>query len=115
MTGANTRRTKVIVVCNRNNPAGTAVPTAELEEFLDQVPDDCLVVIDEAYREYIRDEAVPDGMDFYRNRPNVAVLRTFSKAYGLAGVRPVFMSAHAPAAAAVWMSMLPFSGNRLAH
>src|SRR5580692_10820583 len=55
----------------------------------------------EAYHEYIRDETVPDGVTVYRDRPNVAVLRTFSKAYGLAGLRTGFMIAHEPVAAAV--------------
>ena len=79
------------------------------------MPADCLVVLDEAYREYIRDEAVPDGMDVYRDRPNVAVLRTFSKAYGLAGLRTGFLIAHEPVAAAVRMTMLPFSVNSIAQ
>src|ERR1700675_1052041 len=68
-----------------------------------------------AYREYIRDEAVPDGLKLYRDRPNVAVLRTFSKAYGLAGLRTGFLVAHEPVAAAVRMTMLPFSVNSIAQ
>ena len=79
------------------------------------MPADCLVVLDEAYREYIRDEAVPDGVDYYRSRPNVAVLRTFSKAYGLAGLRVGFMIAHEPVAAAVRLTMLPFTVNSIAQ
>ncbi|MBV9205811.1 MAG: histidinol-phosphate transaminase [Actinobacteria bacterium] len=115
MAAAITPRTRLIFVCNPNNPTGTVVHAAELEEFLDQVPADCLVVIDEAYREYIRDEAVPDGMDYYRDRPNVAVLRTFSKAYGLAGLRTGFMIAHEPVAAAARLTMLPFTVNSIAQ
>jgi histidinol-phosphate aminotransferase len=115
MAAAITPRTRLIFVCNPNNPTGTVVHAAELEAFLDQVPADCLVVLDEAYREYIRDEAVPDGMDLYRNRPNVAVLRTFSKAYGLAGLRTGFLIAHEPVAAAVRMTMLPFTVNSIAQ
>ncbi len=115
MAAAITPRTRLIFVCNPNNPTGTVVHAAELEAFLDQVPADCLVVLDEAYREYIRDEAVPDGVEFYRDRPNVAVLRTFSKAYGLAGLRTGFMIAHEPVAAAVRMTMLPFSVNSIAQ
>ena len=79
------------------------------------MPADCLVVLDEAYREYIRDEAVPDGLDLYRDRPNVAVLRTFSKAYGLAGLRTGFMIAHDSVAAAARTTMLPFSVNSIAQ
>jgi histidinol-phosphate aminotransferase len=115
MADAITPRTRLVFVCNPNNPTGTVVHAAELEEFLDQVPSDCLVVLDEAYREYIRDEAVPDGMTLYRERPNVAVLRTFSKAYGLAGLRTGFLIAHEPVAAAVRMTMLPFSVNSIAQ
>src|SRR5271166_5108600 len=115
MAAAITPRTRLIFVCNPNNPTGTVVHAAELEAFLDQVPADCLVVLDEAYREYIRDEAVPDGIDLYRDRPNVAVLRTFSKAYGLAGLRTGFLIAQEPVAAAVRMTMLPFSVNSIAQ
>ena len=115
MAAAITPRTRLIFVCNPNNPTGTVVHAGDLEAFLGQVPANCLVVLDEAYREYIRDEAVPDGMDFYRNRPNVAVLRTFSKAYGLAGLRTGFLIAHKPVAAAVRMTMLPFSVNSIAQ
>src|SRR5262249_35137095 len=91
MAAAITPRTRLILVCNPNNPTSTVVGAPELTEFLDQVPADCLVVLDEAYREYIRDASVPDGIELYRSRPNVAVLRTFSKAYGLAGLRVGFM------------------------
>jgi histidinol-phosphate aminotransferase len=115
MAAAITPRTRLIFVCNPNNPTGTVVHAAELREFLDRVPLDCLVVLDEAYHEYIRDEAVPDGMQLYRDRPNVAVLRTFSKAYGLAGLRVGFLVAHEPVAAAVRMTMLPFSVNSIAQ
>ncbi len=115
MAAAITPRTRLIFVCNPNNPTGTVVHAAELEAFLDQVPEDCLVVVDEAYHEYVRDEAVPDGITLYRDRPNVAVLRTFSKAYGLAGLRTGFMIAHEPVAAAARATMLPFSVNRIAQ
>jgi histidinol-phosphate aminotransferase len=91
------------------------VHPAELEAFLDQVPEDCLVVLDEAYHEYVRDEAVPDGLTLYPDRPNLAVLRTFSKAYGLAGLRTGFMIAHEPVAAAARATMLPFAVNRIAQ
>jgi histidinol-phosphate aminotransferase len=115
MTDAITPHTRLIFVCNPNNPTGTVVHGAELEAFLDRVPGYCLVVLDEAYREYIRDEAVPDGMLLYRDRPNVAVLRTFSKAYGLAGLRVGFMIAHEPVAAAARKTMLPFTVSCVAQ
>src|SRR6202047_5265306 len=115
MAQAITPRTRVVFVCNPNNPTGTVVHTAGLTEFVDRVPADCLVVLDEAYAEYVRDPDVPDGIDLYRDRPNVAVLRTFSKAYGLAGLRVGFMVAHPAVAGAVRKTMLPFTVNRLAQ
>jgi histidinol-phosphate aminotransferase len=115
MAAAITSRTRLILVCNPNNPTGTVVGRRQLTEFLDQVPGDCLVVLDEAYREYIRDESVPDGVELYRDRPNVAVLRTFSKAYGLAGLRVGFLIGHPPVAAAVRTTMLPFTVSSVAQ
>jgi len=115
MAAAITPRTRLVLVCNPNNPTGTVVAGQPLTAFLDQVPADCLVVLDEAYREYIRDAAIPDGIDVYRDRPNVAVLRTFSKAYGLAGLRVGFLIGHPPVATAVRKTMLPFSVNSVAQ
>jgi histidinol-phosphate aminotransferase len=115
MAAAITPQTRLILVCNPNNPTGTVVRERELTEFLDRVPADCLVILDEAYREYIRDTDVPDGVDLYRDRPNVAVLRTFSKAYGLAGLRIGFLIGHEPVAEAIRKTMLPFSVNAIAQ
>jgi histidinol-phosphate aminotransferase len=115
MADAITSRTRLIFVCNPNNPTGTVVHADELTEFLDRVPEDTLVVLDEAYAEYVRDPQVPDGMAVYRDRPNVAVLRTFSKAYGLAGLRVGFLVGHPPVAAAVRKTMLPFTVNAVAQ
>jgi histidinol-phosphate aminotransferase len=115
MASAITPRTKLIMVCNPNNPTGTAVREPELTEFLDQVPGNCLVVLDEAYHEYIRDPQVPDGTSVYRHRPNVAVLRTFSKAYGLAGLRAGFLIGPEPVAEAARKTMLPFTVSSLAQ
>ncbi|MEV0317530.1 histidinol-phosphate transaminase [Streptomyces sp. NPDC050658] len=115
MADAITDRTRLIFVCNPNNPTGTVVRRAELERFLDRVPGDVLVVLDEAYREFIRDVEVPDGIELYRDRPNVAVLRTFSKAYGLAGLRVGFAIAHEPVAAALRKTAVPFGVSQLAQ
>ncbi|MFI6943992.1 histidinol-phosphate transaminase [Streptomyces sp. NPDC050418] len=115
MLAAITDRTRLIFVCNPNNPTGTVVRRAELERFLDQVPSDVLVVLDEAYREFIRDAEVPDGIELYRDRPNVCVLRTFSKAYGLAGLRVGFAVAHEPVAAALRKTAVPFGVSQLAQ
>ncbi|MFC8129421.1 histidinol-phosphate transaminase [Streptomyces sp. NPDC057302] len=115
MAEAITDRTRLIFVCNPNNPTGTVVRRAELERFLDRVPSDILVVLDEAYREFNRDAEVPDGVELYRDRPNVAVLRTFSKAYGLAGLRIGFAIAHEPVAAALRKTAVPFGVSQLAQ
>ncbi|MER5477417.1 histidinol-phosphate transaminase [Streptomyces sp. NPDC002734] len=115
MAAAITDRTRLIFVCNPNNPTGTVVRRAELERFLDRVPSDVLVVLDEAYREFIRDTDVPDGVELYRDRPNVCVLRTFSKAYGLAGLRVGFAIAHEPVAAALRKTAVPFGVSQLAQ
>jgi histidinol-phosphate aminotransferase len=115
MADAITERTRLVFVCNPNNPTGTVVHRAELESFIDRVPGDCLVVLDEAYTQYVTDADVPDGLDLYRNRPNLAVLRTFSKAYGLAGLRVGFLIGHEPVAAAVRKTMLTFTVNALAQ
>jgi histidinol-phosphate aminotransferase len=115
MAAALTPNTRVVFVCNPNNPTGTAVRRPELETFLDAVPTDCLVVLDEAYLEFVRDADVPNGVSLYRDRPNVAVLRTFSKAYGLAGLRVGYAVAHAPVADAFRITNVPFSVSAIAQ
>ena len=82
-----TDRTRLIFVCSPNNPTGTVVTQQALDEFLARIPRDVLVVLDEAYVEFNRDAAAFDGITTYSGHDNVAVLRTFSKAYGLAGLR----------------------------
>ncbi len=114
MAAAITARTRLIFICTPNNPTGTIVPRADLERFLDQVPGDCLVALDEAYVQYVRDPAAADGLELYRERPNVAVLRTFSKAYGLAGLRVGFLIGHEAVAAAARKTMLTFTVNSIA-
>jgi histidinol-phosphate aminotransferase len=115
MAAAVTDRTRLILVCNPNNPTGTAVRRAELDEFLDAVPDNVLVVLDEAYREFVTDPDVPDGLAAYGDRPNVVVLRTLSKAWGLAGLRVGFLVAAPEVAAAVRKVITPFSTSSVAQ
>jgi histidinol-phosphate aminotransferase len=115
MAAAITPKTRVIFVCNPNNPTGTVVHRRALAAFLDKVPDDCLVVLDEAYGEFIRDPDVPDGVELHRTRANVAVLRTFSKAYGLAGLRVGYAVAHPAAADAIRITNVPFSVSTIAQ
>jgi histidinol-phosphate aminotransferase len=82
-----TDRTKMVFIANPNNPTGTIVTTPELERFLDRVPERAIVVLDEAYFEYAESREYPDGLKYVREGRNVLVLRTFSKIYGLAGLR----------------------------
>jgi histidinol-phosphate aminotransferase len=116
MAAAVTDRTRLIFVCNPNNPTGTAVPGVELIEFLDRVPSDVLVVLDEAYREFVTDEKVQDGTGLLDRYPNLMVLRTFSKAYGLAGLRIGYGLAADPAVAqAVRQTQVPFAVTHVAQ
>jgi histidinol-phosphate aminotransferase len=115
MAAAVTGDTRLVFVCNPNNPTGTAATAAELDAFLDAVPDNVLVVLDEAYREFVTDPAVPDGLARYGDRPNVAVLRTFSKAWGLAGLRVGYLVAQPDVAAAVRKVVTPFSTSAAAQ
>ncbi len=115
MADAITDRTRAVLVCTPNNPTGPAVTQAELAGFLDRVPPEVVVVVDEAYREFVRDPAVGNGIDFYRDRDNVVVLRTFSKAYGLAGLRVGFGVAPARLAEAIRKVALPFGVSQVAQ
>ncbi|MDQ0894026.1 histidinol-phosphate aminotransferase [Agromyces ramosus] len=92
MAAAVTDRTRVVIVCSPNNPTGTIVTAVEFEAFMSKVPSDRLVLLDEAYIEFVRDEPeavgrAVDGTALLGRYPNLVVLRTFSKAYGLAGLR----------------------------
>lgn len=87
MAAAVTDRTRVAIVCSPNNPTGTIVTAAEFDAFMARVPRDLLVLLDEAYIEFVRDEASVDGRTLIGRYPNLVILRTFSKAYGLAGLR----------------------------
>ena len=107
--------TRIVFVCNPNNPTGEAVRRDELTEFIDAVPSDVIVVLDEAYREFISDTDVPDGLDFFHERNNVVVMRTFSKAYGLAGLRVGFAIAPEPIAEGMRKTALPFGVSSIAE
>ena len=87
MAAAVTNETRCVLLCNPNNPTGALLHRDEIEAFLDRIPADIPVVIDEAYREFVTDPEAPEGIDIYRAHENVCVLRTFSKAYGLAALR----------------------------
>jgi histidinol-phosphate aminotransferase len=115
MADAITDRTRLVIVCNPNNPTGTSVRRAELDRFLDAVPSDVLVVLDEAYRELVTDPEVPDALDTYADRANVVVLRTMSKAWGLAGLRMGYLVAQPEVAAAIRKVVTPFSTSLVAQ
>jgi histidinol-phosphate aminotransferase len=87
MAAAITDKTRAVIVCTPNNPTSTIVTTAEFDAFMVEVPPSVLVLLDEAYGEFVTDDAAVRGEDVLRRYPNVVVLRTFSKAYGLAGLR----------------------------
>jgi len=115
MADAITDRTRMTIVCNPNNPTGTSVRRDDLDRFLAAVPSDVLVVLDEAYREFVTDDQVPDGLEEYGDRPNVVVLRTMSKAWGLAGLRVGFLVAQPEVAGAIRKVLTPFSTSLVAQ
>jgi histidinol-phosphate aminotransferase len=115
MADAITDRTRVVLVCTPNNPTGTVVHDAELRAFLARVPQDVLVVIDEAYLEFVQDPQAPDALAIWREHPNLMVLRTFSKAYGLAGLRVGYAVAHPEVATALRKTAVPFGVNSIAQ
>jgi histidinol-phosphate aminotransferase len=110
-----TDRTRLVFVCNPNNPTGTVVGRAEMEEFLGRMPAGCLVVLDEAYREYVRDTGTPDGLSLLPGRPGLVVLRTFSKAYGLAGLRIGYAAGDPRVIGVLRKAYLPYSAGSVAQ
>ncbi|NDK91439.1 histidinol-phosphate transaminase [Gordonia desulfuricans] len=117
MARAITDRTRLIFVCNPNNPTGTVATAAELRAFLEQVPADVVVALDEAYFEYTRPDAehAYDSLALHREFPNLVVLRTFSKAYGLAGLRVGYAVADPTVITALGKAHVPFSVNSVAQ
>jgi histidinol-phosphate aminotransferase len=115
MAAAVTDRTKVILLCTPNNPTGVPISHERIEAFLQSVRSDILVVIDEAYVEYAEAGSGPDSLALYRRYPNVCILRTFSKAYGLAGLRVGYAVAAPDIAEGLRRTALPFSVSALAQ
>lgn len=115
MLAAITERTRVILLCTPNNPTGPVLTTAEVEDFLAQVPPHVLVVIDEAYVEFVRDEDAVKGLEMYRAHPNVVVLRTFSKAHGLANLRVGYSVSRPEITAALRTVAVPFAVSTIAE
>ncbi|WP_424210789.1 histidinol-phosphate transaminase [Streptomyces sp. BI20] len=107
--------TGLVLLCHPNNPTGVPLTRAELTGFLDAVPERVVVAVDEAYREFVTDPEVPDALVEHGHRPNVLVLRTLSKAWGLAGVRIGFLAAHPDLADRIRRVVTPFSTGALAQ
>lgn len=99
---------RVVVLCRPHNPTGTVEPIADVERFLRRVPKDTVVLLDEAYIEFVAPEDHLDGPELVRRHPNVMVVRTFSKAYGLAGLRIGYGLGSPELAAGLWSMQLPF-------
>ena len=108
-------RTRCIFVCSPNNPTSTAVTREAVERLLARVPSDCLVVVDEAYREFVTDPDRVDGVALLRDHENVVVLRTFSKAYSLAGLRVGYAFGHPDVIAALRKVRPPFPVSGVAQ
>lgn len=115
MAEAITPDTRLVFLCTPNNPTGAIITREDLDWFLARVPPELLVVIDEAYWEFVRDERAADGLTEFRQRENVVVLRTFSKAYGLAGLRVGYAVASPRVAAALRLTGLPFGVSSVAE
>lgn len=114
MVAAITDRTRMIFIANPNNPTGTWFGEAELRAFLDKVPSHIIVVLDEAYTEYVALEDFPNGLNLLAEYPNLVVTRTFSKAYGLAAMRVGFAVANEAITDLLNRIRQPFNVNSIA-
>ncbi len=115
MAEAVTSKTKMVIICNPNNPTGTVVDATSVERFLDRMPEELLVVLDEAYAEYVHDFDYPDSRKLILEGRNVISLRTFSKAYGLAGARIGYSVARPALTEAVNKVRQPFNVSSIAQ
>jgi len=113
-TAALSPRTRLVFVCNPNNPTGTIVPISAIASFMEKVSPETLVVLDEAYYEYVDAPAYFESLKLQERYPNLAVLRTFSKAFGLAGLRMGYGVVHPVLVDAVQRARQPFNINMLA-
>lgn len=113
MLAAITPKTKIVWICNPNNPTGTIVSHDEVERFLSQVPANVMVVLDEAYCEYIDDPSFPNGIELLKRYPNLVLLRTFSKIYGLASLRIGYGIGHPDVIRSINQVREPFNTSRI--
>lgn len=110
-----TSKTKVIFLANPNNPTGSIFTAAQFDAFLKKLPENVLVVVDEAYAEFVESKDFPDAIKYVKEGKNVIVLRTFSKYYGLAGLRIGYGIARAELIKPMFRTKMPFNVNRLAQ
>ena len=110
-----TSKTRMIFLANPNNPTGTMVTKSELEWFLEKVPQDIIILIDEAYFEYVQTNDYPNSLDYHKSRPSVITVRTFSKIYGLAGLRLGYGAASTDIISYMNRVREPFNVNSLAQ
>lgn len=115
MRKAVTPATRIVFVSNPNNPTGTVVPASEVEQFLESIPSGVLVVFDEAYQEYVSSPDFPDTVSLLKKYPNLLIMRTFSKAYGLAGLRIGYGLADSKVVEIMNKIRQPFNVNMLAQ
>ncbi len=115
MLAAITDRTRIVFLCNPNNPTGTYYSTDAFDRFLERLPEHVLLVLDEAYFEFVTAEDYPNGMDYFDGSRPIVVLRTFSKIYSLAGIRVGYGFAPEPLVHAVDCIREPFNVNSVAQ
>lgn len=115
MAAAVTKKTKIIFVCNPNNPSGTIVTRDEILALMRSVPPEVIVAFDEAYFEYVDDTNLLSGLEIFTDYPNVVVWRTFSKIYGMAGARVGYAVAPKEIVAAIHKVREPFNVNMIAQ
>lgn len=115
IASALTPKTKLVFLTNPHNPTGTIFTAGDFEAFLKKVPDNVLVVVDEAYAEFVESKEFPDSLKYIKEGRNLIVLRTFSKFYGLAGLRVGYGIAKAELVAPMLKAKMPFNVSRLAQ
>ncbi len=115
MAAAVTERTKLVFVCNPNNPTGTSIGAEAFDRFVASLPDDVVLAVDEAYVDFARRRDFPDALAWVGRRPGTIVMRTFSKIFGLAGLRIGYGAADPELASYLERARHPFNVNRLAE
>jgi len=115
MTKAINEKTKIIILDNPINPTGTIITKDKFNYFVEKVPENVILVVDEAYREYIENENYPNAIDYLKKHENIIILHTFSKIYGLAGLRVGYGFSSTDIIAALMKVSLPFNVNRISQ